>query len=84
MDILGRDARADRGHQARGGMLKPGVALVLFPQQEGKTEDSPAGYLAPLRTALIGNNGNDVVVCECDYRALRRGINNVVPGGGVQ
>jgi len=48
---------------------------------EGETEDSPAGYHAPLRQALIDDNtGNvNVVVCEADYRALKRGIEYLQP-----
>jgi hypothetical protein len=67
--------------QGKGGTLIPGVALVLFPVQEGETENSQAGYLTDLRTALIDNNRGfaNVVVCESDYRALKRGIENLVP-----
>jgi hypothetical protein len=67
--------------QGMGGMLSPGMALVLLPVQE-ETEDSQAGYVTELRTALIDDNDGfiNVVVCESDYRALKRGIENVVPG----
>jgi hypothetical protein len=50
--------------------------------KDGETENSPAAYLAPLRTALIEDNRRhvNVVVCESDYRALKRGIENLAPG----
>ena len=35
--------------QGKGGALKPGQAMVLLPLREGEDENSPAGYLAPLR-----------------------------------
>jgi hypothetical protein len=67
--------------QGKGGGLKPGQAFVLLPRKEGEAEDAPAGYLAPLRQALIDLNRGHVkiVVCESDYRALKRGIENLVP-----
>jgi hypothetical protein len=48
-------------------------------------ENAPAGYLAPLRQALIDRNGGhvNVFVCESDYRALKRGIEHLAPGGAV-
>jgi hypothetical protein len=71
--------------QGKGGMLHTnGVALVLFPVGEGETDHSPAGYLTDIRTALIDdNNGHvNVVVCESDYRALKRGVEHL--GSEVQ
>jgi hypothetical protein len=70
----GKSARV--WQQGKGGMLSPGEALVLLPVQEGETEDSQAGYVTDLRTALIDDNHGfiNVVVCENDYRALKRGI----------
>jgi hypothetical protein len=64
--------------QARGGML-------LFLAKEGETEDSVAGYRAPLRTALVDDNGGhvNVVVCESDHAALKLGIENLVPSPNV-
>jgi hypothetical protein len=61
---------------------RPRAGLVLLPPKEGETKDSPAGYLAPLRQALIDDNRGHVnlVVCESDYRALKRGIHNLPPG----
>jgi hypothetical protein len=55
---------------------------VLLPAKEGKNDNAPAGYLAPLRTALIDDNGGhvNVVVCESDYRALKRGIEHFLAG----
>jgi hypothetical protein len=49
--------------------------------KDGETEESPAGYLAPLRQALIDKNKRhvNVVVCESDYRALKRGIEHLPP-----
>jgi hypothetical protein len=68
--------------QGKGGGLKSGQAFVLLPGKKGEPEDAPAGYLAPLRTALIDKNHGHVivVVCESDYRALKRGIRNLQPG----
>jgi hypothetical protein len=42
--------------QGKGGGLRPGQAFVLLPQTKGEQENAPAGYLAPLRTALIDDN----------------------------
>ena len=55
--------------------------FVLLPPKEEEGKDSPAGYLAPLRQALIDNNKRhvNVVVCESDYRALKLGIEHLVP-----
>jgi hypothetical protein len=63
------------------GGLKPGQAFVLFPEKEGEGADAAAGYLSPLRTALIDRNHGhvNVVVRESDYRALKRGIENLLP-----
>ena len=67
--------------QGKGGALKPGQAMVLLPLREGEHENSLAGYLAPLRQTLIDNNERHVnVVCESDYRALRRGIEHLLSG----
>jgi hypothetical protein len=54
---------------------------VLLPPKEGETKDAPAGYLAPLRQALIDKNTRhvNVLVCESDYRALKRGIEHLPP-----
>jgi hypothetical protein len=67
------------GYKERGGGLKPGQALVLLPATPGETEESPAEYLAPLRSALFDNNQRHVkvVVCESDYRALKIGIEHI-------
>jgi hypothetical protein len=67
--------------QGKGGGLAPGQALVLLPVKEVETDESPAAYRAPLRQALIDDNtGNvNVVVCEADYRALKRGIEHLPP-----
>jgi hypothetical protein len=37
--------------QEKSGRLVPGVALVLFPEREGETDNSPAAFLAPLHRA---------------------------------
>lgn len=68
--------------QGKGGSLTPGRAFVFLPPSQGMTDDSPAGYFAPLRRALIDDNKRHVnlVVCEADYRALKRGIENLSPG----
>jgi len=49
--------------------------------KESETECPPAGYLAPLRDALIDDNHQraNVAVCESDYRALKRGIAHLQP-----
>jgi hypothetical protein len=67
--------------QGKGGGLTPGRALVLLPPKKGEAKDSPAGYLALLRQALIDDNKGHVnlVVCESDYLALKRGIENLPP-----
>ncbi len=38
-------------------------------------------YRTPLRQALIDDNAGhvNVVVCEADYRALKRGIGHLAP-----
>jgi hypothetical protein len=75
----GKTARVWR--QGKGGGLKPGQALVLLPPKEGEDASAPAGYLAPLRQALIDKNKRhvNVVVCEADYVALKRGIEHLPP-----
>ena len=67
--------------QGKGGGLGPGLALVLLPVKEGETDESPVAYRAPLRQALIDDNAGHVivVVCEADYRALKRGIEHLPP-----
>ena len=67
--------------QGKGGVLKPGQAMVLLPLRDGEDENSVAGYLAPLRQTLIDKNQRhvNVVVCETDYRALKRGIGHLQP-----
>ena len=67
--------------QGKGGGLTPGQALVLLPVKEVETDDSSAAYRAPLRQALIDDNAGhvNVVVCETDYRALKRGIEHLPP-----
>ena len=73
--------RKDRTRVAarEGGGLKPGQAAVLLPPKKGETDASPVAYLAPLRQALIDkNNGHvNVIVCESDYQALRRGLEHL-------
>ena len=69
------------GCRGRGGGLKPGQAAVLLPPKEGETDESPVAYRALLRQALIDDNVGhvNVVVCEEDYRALKRGIEQLPP-----
>jgi hypothetical protein len=52
-----------------------------LPPKEREGDNAPAGYLAPLRQALIDKNKRhvNVVVCESDYRALKRGIERLPP-----
>ena len=84
----GFDLRCSAGKTARvwiqgkGGGLKPGQAMVLLPIREGEDEHSLAGYLAPLRQTLIDNNERhvNVIVCEANYRTLKRGIQYLLPG----
>ena len=61
--------------------LKPGEAAVLLPPKEGETDEFPVAYRAPLRQTLIDDNAGhvNVVVCEVDYRALKRGIEHLPP-----
>jgi hypothetical protein len=83
----GFDLRCGAGKMARvwlqgnGGALKPGQALVLLPPKEGEGDNAAAGYLSPLRQALIDDNERhvNVVVRESDYRALKRGIEHLAP-----
>ena len=65
--------------QGKGGGLTPGKAIVLLPPREGETADSPAAYVAPLGQTLIDDNPGhvNIVVCEADYRALKRGIEHL-------
>ncbi len=67
--------------QGKGGGLTPGQALVLLPIQEAETDDSPVAYRAPLRQALVDDNTGhvNIVVCEVDYKALKRGIEHLPP-----
>ena len=46
-----------------------------------ENEESPVAYRTPLRQALIDDNAGhvNVVVCEADYRALKRGIGHLAP-----
>ena len=67
--------------QGDGGSIKPGEALVLLlPQSKGPAE-GPVAHMAPLRRALIDANTGHVnlVVCESDYAALKRGIGHLPP-----
>jgi hypothetical protein len=68
--------------QGKGGGLTPGRALVLLPPKPNEDQNSPAAYLSPLRAALIDRNDGhvNIVVCESDYLALKRGIENLPPG----
>jgi hypothetical protein len=66
----------------KGRGLQTGRAFVLLPAKEGKGETASAGYLSPLRQALIERNPGrvQVFVCESDYRTLKRGIDSLSPG----
>jgi len=68
-----------QGKEGWGASTRAGLRLAT--SGRGETEDSLAGYHAPLRQALIDDNtGNvNVVVCEADYRALKRGIEYLQP-----
>jgi len=67
--------------QGKGGVLRPGQAFVFPPIKEGEAEHSPAGYRASLRQALIDDNTGhvNILVCEADYKALKRGIEHLPP-----
>jgi hypothetical protein len=79
----GRKDRA-RVLQRKGGGIKPGPAFVLLLAKEGEGAGAAAGFLAPLPQALIDDNSVhvNVVACETDYRALKRGIEHL--GSGVR
>ena len=79
--VRSRKDRACLAAGGRGGGLKPGQAAVLLPPKEGETDESPVAYRALLRQALIDDNVGhvNVVVCEEDYRALKRGIEQLPP-----
>ena len=79
--MRGREDRAGVA-AGEGWALKPGRAFALLPLTEGETERSPAGFIAPLRKALIEGNRRhvNVFVSEEDYRTLKRGIGNLGPG----
>ena len=68
------DCREGRG-------LKRGQAAVLLPPKENETNESPAAYVVPLRQAFIDDNTGhvNIVLCEEDYRALKRGIEHLPP-----
>ena len=55
--------------------------MVLLPIRPGETDESPVAYQAPLRQALIDDNTGhvNIVVCEADYQALKRGIEHLPP-----
>ena len=63
-----------RGPQAR-------ADAVLLPIKEGETNSRRPAYRAPLRQALIDDNARhvNIVVCETDYKALKRGIQHLPP-----
>ena len=67
--------------QRVGGKLLPGQALMLLPIAAGETDDSPIAYRSPLRQALLDDNAGHInlVMCEADYRALKRGIEHLPP-----
>lgn len=67
--------------QGKGGTLRPGQGLVLLPKKEGETDQSPVAHRAALRQALIDDNTGhvNIVVCETDYNALKRGIEHLPP-----
>jgi hypothetical protein len=79
--VRGGEDRA-RVAAGEGGALKPGQAMVLLPLKEAENAQSPGAYVVPLRQALIDKNEGhvNVVVCESDYPALKRGIYNLAPG----
>jgi hypothetical protein len=60
--------------QGKGGALKPGQAFVLLPEKAGEGVNAAAGYVSPLRQALIEKNETHVngVVCESDYREPKK------------
>jgi hypothetical protein len=78
--VRGREDRACVA--ARKGWWAEAEAGVRAPSKEKGGPDAAAGYLAPLRQAPIDRNHGhvNVVVCESDYSALKRGIENLGPG----
>ena len=67
--------------QGKGGALKPGQVAVLLLPKKARPTSPPSPYRAPLRRALIDDNAGhvNVVVCEEDFRALKRGIEHLPP-----
>ena len=60
------------GYKGREELLSRGMPLYLL---------LPIGYRASLRQALIDDNTGhvNVIVCEADYKALKRGIELLPP-----
>ena len=67
--------------RAEGWLL--GKPWCSYPSRKERptSRPSPVAYRAPLRQALIDDNAGhvNVVVCETDYRALKRGIEHLPP-----
>ena len=69
--------------QGKGGGLAPGQTLVLLPVKKGETDELPVARRLS-RAAAPGADRRqcrpvNVVVCEADYRALKRGIGHLPP-----
>jgi hypothetical protein len=55
--------------QGKGGGLKPWQAFVLLPAKEGEDKNATAGYLSPLRQALIAvcaHTPSQSVMLQCN------------------
>jgi hypothetical protein len=62
--------------QGKGGGLKPDRRSCSFQRKRAKGRTQ-----RPDKALIDRNHGHvNVVVCESDYRALKRGIENLVPG----
>jgi hypothetical protein len=70
--------RVNRRRERLASCSRPRINLQI---QESETDESPVAYRASLRQAIIDDNVGhvNIIVCEADYRALKRGIEHLPP-----